>query len=67
MGATEISTSKFLTLPPQEGISKILEGPNHSTEDIPNFEVTPGILAILKCPKIPLINQRDLQGQMCAP
>ena len=38
-----------------------LEGHNLRKEDIPNFEVTPGIWAILKSPKIHLI------GQMASP
>ena len=39
-----------------------LEGHNHSKEDIPNFEVTPGILANLECQKFPLIVQGGPPG-----
>ena len=36
-----------------------LEGPNPSTEVIANSEVTPGIMAILKSPKITIIFQGE--------
>ena len=39
-----------------------LEGSYPSKQDIPNFEVTPGIWAILKCPIFALIQQGEPPG-----
>ena len=43
-------------------ICTVPEGANPSPEVIANFEVTPGILTILKCPKIRIISQGERPG-----